>query len=118
MRDNITRGNMDDRMAAKWFPFIGALFLFIWYSNLIGFIPLPTNTEEKFNALRRPHPVVRALRGDRERLGPARARAVVFIVFNVEGVRAQGRRSATSRASIPAGVHGADGLVLIVRRSS
>ncbi len=30
MRDNITRGNMDDRMAAKWFPFIGALFLFIW----------------------------------------------------------------------------------------
>ena len=44
MRDNITRGNMDDRMAAKWFPFIGALFLFIWFSNLIGYIPLPTNT--------------------------------------------------------------------------
>jgi F-type H+-transporting ATPase subunit a len=42
MRDNITRGNMDDRMAAKWFPFIGALFLFIWFNNLLGFIPLPT----------------------------------------------------------------------------
>ena len=42
MRDNITRGNMDDKMAAKWFPFIGALFLFIWFNNLIGFIPLPT----------------------------------------------------------------------------
>src|ERR671920_1359806 len=42
MRDNITRGNMDDRMARKWFPFIGALFLFIWFNNLIGFIPLPT----------------------------------------------------------------------------
>ena len=49
MRDNITRGNMDDKMAAKWFPFIGTLFLFIWYSNLIGFIPLPVNTEEKIN---------------------------------------------------------------------
>src|SRR3954468_19852196 len=48
MRDNITRGNMDDRMAAKWFPFIGALFLFIWFSNLIGFIPLPT-AHEKFS---------------------------------------------------------------------
>src|SRR3712207_8482076 len=47
MRDNITRGNMDDRMAAKWFPFIGALFLFIWFNNLIGYIPLPTNTHEK-----------------------------------------------------------------------
>ena len=45
MRDNITRGNMDDQMAAKWFPFIGTLFLFIWFSNLIGYIPLPTNTE-------------------------------------------------------------------------
>src|SRR4051812_49910700 len=27
MRDNITRGNMDDRMAARWFPFIGTIFL-------------------------------------------------------------------------------------------
>ncbi|MGB8876167.1 MAG: F0F1 ATP synthase subunit A, partial [Solirubrobacteraceae bacterium] len=31
MRDNITRGNMPDSMAAKWFPFLGTLFLFIWY---------------------------------------------------------------------------------------
>ena len=45
MRDNITGGNMDDKMARKWFPFIGTLFLFIWFSNLIGYIPLPTNTE-------------------------------------------------------------------------
>ncbi len=44
MRDNITRGNMDDRMAAKWFPFVSTLFLFILFSKLIGYIPLPTNT--------------------------------------------------------------------------
>ena len=49
MRDNITRGNMEPRMASKWFPFLGALFLFIWYSNLIGYIPLPTNSQEKFD---------------------------------------------------------------------
>jgi F-type H+-transporting ATPase subunit a len=49
MRDNITRGNMPDAMARKWFPFIGALFLFIWFCNLIGYIPLPTNSSEKFN---------------------------------------------------------------------
>lgn len=42
MRDNITRNNMDASMAAKWFPFIATLFLFIWISNLIGYIPLPT----------------------------------------------------------------------------
>ena len=51
MRDTITRGSMDDKMAAKWFPFIGAIFLFILYSNLIGFIPLPTNTEHTVEIL-------------------------------------------------------------------
>ena len=33
---NITRGNMDEEMARKWFPFIGALFLWILFSNLLG----------------------------------------------------------------------------------
>jgi F-type H+-transporting ATPase subunit a len=49
MRDNITAGNMDEKMAAKWFPFIGSLFLFIWFSNLIGYLPLPTNSGETFD---------------------------------------------------------------------
>ena len=34
-------------MAAKWFPFIATIFLFIWFSNIIGYLPLPTNTEHK-----------------------------------------------------------------------
>ncbi len=32
-------------MAKKWFAFIATLFFFIWFSNMIGYIPLPTNTE-------------------------------------------------------------------------
>ena len=47
MKDNIAGGNMDRRMAAKWFTFVGTLFLFIWFSNMIGYLPLPTNTEHK-----------------------------------------------------------------------
>ncbi|HWX96276.1 MAG TPA: F0F1 ATP synthase subunit A, partial [Solirubrobacteraceae bacterium] len=47
MHDNITGGSMSERMAAKWFPFIGTLFLFILFSNLISYIPLPTNTESE-----------------------------------------------------------------------
>ena len=72
MRDNITCGNIDSRMAKKWFPFIGALFLFIWFTNLIGYIPLPTNTEHPFDAVRRRDPDVRALRRDRQPVDPAR----------------------------------------------
>ena len=32
---------------ARWFPFIASLFFFIWFSNMIGFLPLPINTEHK-----------------------------------------------------------------------
>lgn len=50
MRDNITGpNNIDHEMALKWFPFIGSLFLFILYSNIIGYLPLPVNSEETFN---------------------------------------------------------------------
>src|SRR3954468_20248879 len=49
--NNITRGNLPPSVAAKWFPFIGTLFFFIWFANLIGYIPLPTNSEETVNIL-------------------------------------------------------------------
>ena len=90
MRDNITRGNMDDKMAAKWFPFIGALFLFIWSRNLIGFIPLPTNSEREVRLLRGQRPGLRDLRRDGEPLGPARLRADRVHRLHVEGIRAKG----------------------------
>ena len=75
MRDNITGGAMTEKMAAKWFPFIGALFLFIMFSNLVGYIPLPTNTEHKIDVFGSAHPVVLAVRGDRQPLDSAGAGA-------------------------------------------
>src|SRR3954464_5787427 len=45
MRDNIPRGNRAARMAAKWFPFIADFFLFIWFSNIIANLHLPTTSE-------------------------------------------------------------------------
>ena len=44
-KNNITGGNLDTATAARWFPFLAALFFWIWFSNMIGFLPLPTNTE-------------------------------------------------------------------------
>ena len=49
--NTITRGNMDARMATRWFAFIATLFLFIWFNNMIGYIPLPTNTEHPVEVL-------------------------------------------------------------------
>ena len=45
-RNNITGGNIsDEKLAKQWFPYLAALFFFIWFSNMIGYLPLPTNTE-------------------------------------------------------------------------
>jgi F-type H+-transporting ATPase subunit a len=90
MRDNITRGNMDDTMAAKWFPFLGALFLFIWYSNLIGFLPLPTNSEEKFNLFGAHIPSFALYAATANVSVPLVLALITFIAFNAEGIRAHG----------------------------
>ncbi len=47
-RNNITKGNIpDEDLARRWFPYLATLFFFIWFSNMLGYLPLPTNTEHK-----------------------------------------------------------------------
>jgi F-type H+-transporting ATPase subunit a len=105
MRDNITRGNMDDKMAAKWFPFIGALFLFIWFSNLIGYIPVPANTHESFSLFGADIPAFAIYAATANVSVPLVLALVVFIAYNVEGIRAKGF-GGYLKALVPAGVTG------------
>jgi F-type H+-transporting ATPase subunit a len=105
MRDNITRGNLDDAMARKWFPFIGALFLFIWFNNLIGYIPLPTNTHEKFDLFGVEIPSFALYAATANLSVPLVLALVVFVSYNIEGVRAKGA-GGYLKSLIPAGVTG------------
>jgi F-type H+-transporting ATPase subunit a len=105
MRNNITRGNMPDSMAAKWFPFLGTLFLFIWYCNLIGYLPLPTNSGEKFTVFGAHIPDFALYAATANISIPLVFALVVFIAFNWVGVRAQGPIGYL-KSLIPAGVHG------------
>ncbi|MGZ4324762.1 MAG: F0F1 ATP synthase subunit A [Solirubrobacteraceae bacterium] len=105
MRDNITRGNMPDEMAAKWFPYIGALFLFIWYCNLIGYLPLPTNTEEKFTIFGAHIPTFALYAATANVSVPLALALVTFIGFNWAGIRAQGP-TGYIKGLIPSGIHG------------
>jgi F-type H+-transporting ATPase subunit a len=104
MRDNITRGNMEDRMAAKWFPFIGALFLFIWFSNLIGYIPLPTS-EHHFNLLGVEIPTFALYAATANLSVPLVLALVVFISYNYEGIRTKGV-GGYLKSLIPSGIEG------------
>jgi F-type H+-transporting ATPase subunit a len=105
MRDNITRGNMDDAMAKKWFPFIGTLFLFIWFSNLIGYIPLPTNTEHPFTIAGVEIPSFAIYAATANISIPLVLALVVFVAYNVEGIRAKGV-GGYLKGLVPAGITG------------
>ncbi len=105
MRDNIAGGNMDRRMAAKWFPFIAALFLFIWFSNMIGYLPLPTNTEHKVDLgfIRVPSLALYAATANLS--VPLVLTVMVWIAYHVEGFRAKGV-GGFYRGLVPKGVEG------------
>jgi F-type H+-transporting ATPase subunit a len=103
MRDNITRGNMDDAMARKWFPFIGTLFLFVWFSNLIGYIPLPTNTQEKVDIFGAQIPSFALYAATANLSIPLALALLVFVAYNVEGIRAKGF-GGYLKSLIPAGI--------------
>jgi F-type H+-transporting ATPase subunit a len=105
MRDNITRGNMDDAMARKWFPFIGALFLFIWFSNLIGYIPLPTNTEHPIHVFGLEIPAFAIYAATANISIPLVLALVVFVAYNAEGIRSKGV-GGYLKSLVPAGVTG------------
>jgi F-type H+-transporting ATPase subunit a len=105
MRDNITRGNMDNRMAAKWFPFIGTIFLFIWFSNVLGYLPLPTNTEHTVNIFGAHIPSLALYAATANLSVPLVLTIVVWLSYHVEGIRAKGFGRYLA-SWIPAGVEG------------
>jgi F-type H+-transporting ATPase subunit a len=105
MKGNIAEGNMDRRMSQRWFTFVGTLFLFIWFSNMIGYIPLPTNTEHTFHVFGLELPTF-ALYAATANLSVTLALTlVVWFAYHVEGVRAHGFRGYLA-SWIPAGVTG------------
>jgi F-type H+-transporting ATPase subunit a len=106
MRDNITGSAMDERMARKWFPFVGTLFLFIFFSNLVGYIPLPTNTEHEITVFGLHIPAFSLYAATANLSIPLVLALVVFFAYTIEGVRAKGPIGYL-KGLIPGGVTGA-----------
>jgi F-type H+-transporting ATPase subunit a len=89
-KNNITAGNLDAREAARWFPFIGGLFFFIWFSNMLGFLPLPTNTEHEVSIFGLEIPSFAIYAATANISIPLVLTLVVWIAYHVEGIRAKG----------------------------
>ncbi len=89
-RRNITGGNLEQSMAVKWFPFLATLFFYIWFSNVIGFVPLPTNTENEIHIFGLAVPTFAIYAATANISIPLALTLVVWISYNVEGIRAKG----------------------------
>jgi F-type H+-transporting ATPase subunit a len=89
-KNNITGGNMDTATATRWFPFLGALFFFIWFSNMIGFLPLPINTEHTVSVFGLEIPAFAIYAATANISIPLVLTLVVWFSYHVEGIRSKG----------------------------
>ena len=105
MRDQIAGGNLDRDMARKWFPFVATLFLFIWFNNLLGYIPLPVNDHEPLHIGGLEIPAFAIYAATANISIPLALTLMVWITYHVVGVFRQGPVQYL-KSWVPAGVSG------------
>jgi len=104
--NNIARGNMDAAAAARWFPFVATLFFFILISNLIGYIPLPVNSQETVDIFGVAVPAFSLYAATANLSVPLVLTLVVWFSYQAVGIREHGVRKYLA-GWIPAGTpHG------------
>ncbi|MCB0858557.1 MAG: F0F1 ATP synthase subunit A [Solirubrobacterales bacterium] len=90
-KNEITGNNIpEERLARRWFPFLGALFFFIFFSNMIGYIPLPTNTAHAVDIFGIEIPSFALYAATANIAVPLVLTLMVWIAYHVEGVIAKG----------------------------
>ncbi|MEX2253243.1 MAG: F0F1 ATP synthase subunit A [Thermoleophilaceae bacterium] len=111
--NTITRGNMDPKMSVKWFPFVATLFFFIWFSNMIGYIPLPINTEEPVNVFGVDLPAFAIYAATANLSVPLMLTLIVWVSYHIEGVRTHGVIGYL-KTWVPSGVSGVASVPIFV----
>jgi len=89
-KNNITGGNLEGSYAIKWFPFVATLFFFIAFSNILGYLPLPTNSAETVDIFGVGVPSFAIYAATANISFALSLTLVVWISYHVEGIRAKG----------------------------
>ena len=97
---------MPDETANKYFPFVATLFFFIWFSNMLGYIPLPTNTHETIDVFGIAFPAFALYAATANLSVPLVLTLVVWGGYQIEGIRKHGLIQ-HFKGWLPAGVTGA-----------
>ena len=103
--NQIARNNMTSDAAAKWFPFVATLFFFIWFSNMLGYLPLPVNSEETVDVFGLAIPAFSLYAATANLSIPLVLTLTVFTLYQVEGIRKHGPIKYL-KGWLPAGVSG------------
>jgi F-type H+-transporting ATPase subunit a len=104
--NQIAGRNMPTGAQAKWFPLVATLFFFIWFSNMLGYIPLPVNTHETIDIFGVGVPAFSLYAATANLSIPLVLTLTVFVLYQVEGIRKHGVIKYV-KGWLPAGVTGA-----------
>lgn len=97
--------NLTEEQQRKYFPLIATLFVFILVSNVIGYIPLPVDSIDKFRLFGAHIPSFQIYAADTNVAFPLILTLCVFILFNYEGIKAHGFTGYV-KSLMPGGVSG------------
>jgi F-type H+-transporting ATPase subunit a len=89
-KNNITGTNLPSSYATKWFPFLATLFFFIAFSNLIGYLPLPTNSAETVDLFGLALPTFAIYAATANISFALALTLVVWFSYHIEGIRKKG----------------------------
>ncbi len=104
--NTMTRDNIGDpKLAGRWFAFIATTFFFIWFSNIIGFVPLPINSEETVDIFGVAVPSFALYAATANISVPLVLTLVVWFSYHIEGVRKKGVFGYL-KSWVPAGITG------------
>ncbi len=96
----------DKKLARKYFPLIATLFIFILVSNLIGYIPLPINTLDKFTIFGAHIPSFQIYAADTNVAFPLVLSLLVFVLFTWERLKYHHGPIGFLKSLMPAGITG------------
>ena len=105
---SMTRDNLHDgAMQNKYFPLVATLFVFILVSNLIGYIPLPVNSIDKFTIGSLHLPSFQIYAADTNVAFPLVLALMVWVLFSFERLKHHHYNPiAAIKSLMPSGVSG------------
>jgi F-type H+-transporting ATPase subunit a len=106
LTSGMTKENLDENLERKYFPLIATLFVFILVSNLIGYIPLPVNSIDKFKIFGAHLPSFQIYAADTNVAFPLILALLVFVLFSYERLKAHHGVIGFFKSLMPGGLTG------------